>query len=194
MCPLGIRETPPLYCAAHRARWSCTTALGSGLADTLATDLAGINPDEVLGFALHPRLKAEVGNRCTLGLGVYVMGSALDEHHPSHPRFGISLVDLHSDLVLGKRDTSTQVLLGEDDPVGAENDRSFMDLVLGRQRHRPKPAVVNQAPDLCGAEQLHAFGLIQALHHAPGTHSRAGRIGTSRRTEVGLVIRHSSTP
>jgi hypothetical protein len=37
-----------------------------------------MHPDEVLGFALHPRLKAEVGDRCTLRLGVYVMGSALD--------------------------------------------------------------------------------------------------------------------
>src|SRR5258707_4849368 len=125
MCPLGIRETPPLYCAAHRARWSCTTVLGSGLADTLATDLAGIHPDEVLGFALHPRLEAEVGDRCTLGLGVYVMGRALHEHHPSLPRFGISLVDLHGDLVLRIRDTSQHGVLVEDGLVGSENDRSF---------------------------------------------------------------------
>jgi hypothetical protein len=45
-------------------------ALASCLAETLACDLAGIHPDEVLGFAFHPRLKAEVGDRCTLGLGV----------------------------------------------------------------------------------------------------------------------------
>jgi hypothetical protein len=33
-------------------------------------------------------------------------------------RFRIDLVDLHDDLVLGLRDTSAQVLLGEGDPVG----------------------------------------------------------------------------
>src|SRR5689334_20989034 len=82
------------------------------------------------------------------------MGCAPDEYQPSLARFRIGLVDLHGNLVLGVRDTGTQVLFGEEGPVGGENDRSFMDLVLGRQRHRPVPAVVNQAPDPCGAEQL----------------------------------------
>jgi hypothetical protein len=45
------------------------------------------------------------------------------------------MVDLHDNPVLGVRDTSTQVLLGEGDPVGTEHDRPVMDLILtNRQR------------------------------------------------------------
>src|SRR5689334_14788169 len=51
-----------------------TPSLASCLAETLAPDTDGIHPDEVLGFALDPRLEADVGDRRTLSLGVYVMG------------------------------------------------------------------------------------------------------------------------
>ena len=101
--------------------------------------------------ALDPRLEADVGDRCTLGLGVYVMSRTPDEYHPSLACVGIGLVDLQGDLVLGMRDTSAQVLFGEEDLVSAENDRSFMDLVLGRQRHRPIPAVVEPPGELKSA-------------------------------------------
>src|SRR5215472_8256637 len=161
--------------------------LRSCRADTLASAVDGIYPDEMLGLAVDPRLETDVADRGTLGLRVYVMGRAPDEYDPSLARFGIDLVDLHRDLVLGIRNTSTQILLSEGNPVGAENDRSPMNLILGRQRNRPTPTRVNQAPDPSGAEQLHARGLIQGLHEAPGAHSRAGR------TEVSLVIRHTST-
>ena len=57
-----------------------------------------------------------------------VMSGTQDEYQPSLARFGIGLISLERDLVLGVRDTSTQVLLGEGGPVGAEDDRSFMDL------------------------------------------------------------------
>src|SRR6267142_3885661 len=42
----------------------------------LARDTDRNHPDEVLGFALYPRLKANVADRRTLGLGVHVMRRA----------------------------------------------------------------------------------------------------------------------
>jgi hypothetical protein len=50
------------------------------------------------------------------------MGRTQDEYQPSLARFGIGLISLERDLVLGVRDTGTQVLLGEGGPVGAEDD------------------------------------------------------------------------
>src|SRR5689334_21764668 len=114
------------------------------------------------------------------------MGCATNEYQPSLACFRIGLVYLHGNLGLGVRDTGTQVLFCEEGPVGGENDRSVKDLVLGRQCHRPVPAVVNQAPDSCGAEQLHALSLIQPLHYAASTSSRARRSRDSGRTEIGF--------
>src|SRR5690348_3571241 len=156
-------------------------------AEALARDADRNHSDEVLGFGLDPRLKANGADRRTLGLGIYVMRRAPHQHHPPLVLFRIDLVGLHDDLVLGLRDTSAQVLLGEGDQVGTEHDRPVMHLVLRRQRHRPIPAVVDQAPDPPGAEQFQACGLIQLLHHAPGTHSRARRSRTTGRTGVGLM-------
>src|SRR5690242_5263749 len=155
-------------------------------AEALARDADRNHPDEVLGFGLYPRLKADGADRRALGLGIHVMRGAPHEHHPPLVRVRIDLVDLHDDLVLGLRDTGAQVLLGEGDPVGPEHDRPVMDLVLRWQRHRPVPAVVDQAADPPGAEQFQACGLIQLLHYTPGTHSRAWRSRTTGRTGVGL--------
>lgn len=44
--------------------------LASSLAETLASDTGGVDADEVLRFALDPRLEAQAGDRCALGLGV----------------------------------------------------------------------------------------------------------------------------
>ena len=45
-------------------------------AEALARDTDGIHPDEVLGFALYPGLKADVADRRTLGLGIHLMRRA----------------------------------------------------------------------------------------------------------------------
>src|SRR5690242_1638115 len=156
-------------------------------AEALARDADRNHSDEVLGFGLYPRLKANGADRRTLGLGIHVMRGAPHEHHPPLVRFRIDLVDLHDDLVLGLRDTSAQVLLGEGDPVGTEHDRPVMHLVLRWQRHRPIPAVVDQAADPPGAEQFQGCGLVQLLHYTPGTHSRAWRSRTTGSTRVGLM-------
>src|SRR5689334_11333679 len=44
--------------------------------EALARDADRNHPDEVLGFGLYPRLKANVADRRTLGLGIYVMRRA----------------------------------------------------------------------------------------------------------------------
>jgi hypothetical protein len=45
-------------------------------AEALARDADRNHPDEVLGFGLYPRLKANVADRRTLGLGIHVMRRA----------------------------------------------------------------------------------------------------------------------
>lgn len=45
-------------------------------AEALACDTDGNHPDEVLRFALYPRLKADVADRRKLGLGIHVMRRA----------------------------------------------------------------------------------------------------------------------
>jgi hypothetical protein len=45
-------------------------------AEALARDADRNHPDEVLRFALYPRLKANVADRRTLGLGIHVMRRA----------------------------------------------------------------------------------------------------------------------
>src|SRR5690242_1597857 len=146
-------------------------------AEALARDADRNHPDEVLGFGLDPRLKADGADRRTLGLGIHVMRRAPHEHHPPLARVRIDLVGLHDDLVLGLRDTGAQVLLGEGDPVGPEHDRPVMHRVLRRQRHRPVPAVVDQAADPPGGEQFQWSGMTppstgHALSHDADAWSR----------------------
>src|SRR5712691_1416281 len=51
-------------------------------AEALARDADRYHPDEVLGFGLYPRLKANGADRRTLGLGIHVMRRAPHSHHP----------------------------------------------------------------------------------------------------------------
>ncbi len=72
-----------------RGRWSLHSSAGysqprfrksplpaSCRPEALARDADRNHPDEVLGFALYPRLKADVADRRTLGLGIHVMRRA----------------------------------------------------------------------------------------------------------------------
>src|SRR5689334_7968489 len=72
-----------------RGRWSLHSGAGcsqprcrkpplpaSCRTEALARDAGRNHPDEVLGFGLYPRLKANVADRRTLGLGIYVMRRA----------------------------------------------------------------------------------------------------------------------
>ena len=109
-----------------------------------------------------------------------------------HPE--LELVGLHGDLILGVRDTSTQVFVKQRGVPRAQDNRLAIDLVYGRQRRGSIPAVVDQAPHTAAGEQLHAFGLAQGLQHTPGTHSGVGRSRTARRIEIGFIVWHSSKP
>jgi hypothetical protein len=102
----------------------------------------GLDPDHVLGFALNPRPKTDLGEFCTLSLIVDVMRSPRDKHHPALACFWIEVIDLHVNVVLGTGDASTQVLFGKEGPVCEEDDRILKDLVLKRERERPVAAVV----------------------------------------------------
>ena len=106
--------------------------------------------------------------------------AAPDQHGPSLMRLEIKPVDLEGDVVVGVRDTGSEVLIGIGVLGGAENDRTFVQLVLNWQRHGPVPAAVDQSPEPLGAEQPKAFILVQALHHPPpGASGWAGRRGTA---------------
>ena len=71
----------------------------------------------------------------------------------------------HPDEVLGfPLDPRLEIDAG----VGAKDDRPLMHLVLKGQRYRPVPAVVHQAGDCSGPEQLHALGVAQPLQYTPG--------------------------
>jgi hypothetical protein len=72
-----------------RGRWSLRSSAGysqprfrkaplsaSCRAEALARDADRNHSDEVLGFGLYPRLKANVADRGTLGLGIHVMRRA----------------------------------------------------------------------------------------------------------------------
>src|SRR6266496_550279 len=158
-CPLSSPRPPssrtPLQAPPKRsgAPTSCP-------ADAMAPDKSGIYLDKVLRFALDPRLDPGVYDRRALSLGVHMMRRASDQHSPSHARRQIDLVDLHGDVVFGMRDTSTEVLVGEGVLGGAENDRTFVHLVLNRQRRRPIPAVIDEAPEPLDAEQPKTFSLV----------------------------------
>ena len=62
----------------RRCGWHRSFGRGASLcrAEALAHDTDGIHPDEVLGFALYPGLKADVADRRTLGLGIHLMRRA----------------------------------------------------------------------------------------------------------------------
>ena len=53
-----------------------STLSASCRAEALARDADGIHPDEVLRFALYPRLEANVADRRALGLGIRMMRRA----------------------------------------------------------------------------------------------------------------------
>ena len=60
-------------------------------AEALARDTDGNYPDEVLRFGLYPRLKADVADRRTLGLGIGA-GPAREPRHPLRTAFGVVLL------------------------------------------------------------------------------------------------------
>jgi hypothetical protein len=144
----------------------------------------GMDPDHVRGFVLHPRLKTYLGELCSLSLRIDVMCRTRRDHHPALSPFRIEVIDLHVDVELGAGDASTQVLFGEEGPVGKKDDRILKDLVLKRERERPVSAVVGQVADSLGSEQLHGFCVIKALDHAMASPSGpAGRILAARHTQ-----------
>ena len=66
------------------------------------------------------------------------------QHDPSLAPPQIELVGLHGDLILGVRDTSAQVFVKQRGVPRAQDNRLAIDLVYGRQRRGPIPAVVDQ--------------------------------------------------
>ena len=163
-------------------------------AGAAAEDTGGIHLDEVRGHPLDPRLEPGIDERRALGLGIQMMRRPPYQHEPPLARFHIDLVYLHRNLVLGMGDPSTQVFVEEDGVPRPQDNRPLGGPVRDRQRRGPVPAVVDQTPEPSIGEQLEAFSLIQEVHHTPGTYCRPGRRRTARSTEVGLIIRHSSTP
>ncbi len=179
-------DTVPAGHASHSALASCP-------ADAVAPAAGGIHSDEVRRYPLDPRLKPGIDERRALGLGIQMVRRSPYQHEPPLTRFHIDLVRFHRDLILGLCDTSPQVLVEEDGIPRPQDNRPLVDRVRDGQRRRPVPAVVDQAPEPAAGEQLQGFGLTQALQ-PPGTRSRARRRRTAGRTQVGVIIRHSSTP
>src|SRR5690242_3678379 len=196
ICLNDLHRSPRIWfasrCSALFLR--VTLPLASCPADAVAPDTGGIHPDEVRGYPLDPRLEPGTDERRALGLGIQMMRRPSCQHEPSLPRFRIDLVHFHYDLVLGLRDTSTQVLVKEGGVPRAQDNRLSVDLVRNRQRGGSVPAGVGQTPHPAVGEQLHAFSLTQALQHTPGIRSRAGRSRTAGRTGVGFIVWHSSKP
>src|SRR5262245_18374772 len=182
-----LEERPIVAGSSHGVLASCS-------ADAVAPHPGGAHPDKVRRHALDPRLEPGIDERRVLSLGIQMMRRPAYQHMPPLTRFQVELVGLHGDLVLGLGDASTQLLVKEDGVPRAEDDRPCVDLVHDRQRREPVPAGVDQTPKPPAGKQLYALGFAQALHHAPGTQSGACRTRTAGRVEVGLVIRHSSTP
>ena len=129
-------------------------ALASFPKDAVAPQCGGGHPDEVRWHPLDPRLKPRAADRCALGLGIQMMRRSPYQHHPPFARLQIELVGLHGDLVLGVRDTSTQVFVKKRRVPRAQDNRLAVDLVHDRQRRGPISAVIDQAPEPFGAEQL----------------------------------------
>ncbi len=86
---MWLSATRRILAVGGRGRWSLHSSAGypqprpgksplsaSCRAEALARDTDRNHPDEVLGFALYPRLKADGADRRTLGLGVHVMRRA----------------------------------------------------------------------------------------------------------------------
>jgi hypothetical protein len=65
-------------------------------------------------YSLDPRLEPGTDERRALGLGIQMMRRPHYQHEPPLTRVHIDLVHLDRDLVLGLRDTSTQVLVKEE--------------------------------------------------------------------------------
>src|SRR5580658_10557428 len=92
-----------------------------------APDTGGIHPDEVGGYSLDPRLEPGIDERRALGLGIQMMRRPHYQHEPSLKRAHIDLVHLHRDLVLGVRDTGTQVLVKEQGIPRPQDNRLLVD-------------------------------------------------------------------
>ena len=78
---LDFRYLPGLVVIALEGWLSSTSSWKSPLpascrAEALARDADRNHSDEVLGFSLYPRLKANGADRRTLGLGIHVMRRA----------------------------------------------------------------------------------------------------------------------
>src|SRR6516225_10647992 len=83
--------------------------LASFPAAAKAKETGGGHPDEVRRYSLNPRLKPGIDEGRALGLGIEVMRRSAHQHEPPRARLRIDLVGLHGHLVLGVRDTGTQV-------------------------------------------------------------------------------------
>jgi hypothetical protein len=86
---MWLSATRRILAVGGRGRWSLHSSAGysqprfrksplsaSCRTEALARDADRNHPDEVLGFGLYPRLKADVADRRTLGLGIHVMRRA----------------------------------------------------------------------------------------------------------------------
>jgi hypothetical protein len=86
---MWLSATRRILAVRGRGRWSLNSRAGysqprfrksplsaSCRAEALARDADRNHSDEVLGFGLYPRLKANVADRRTLGLGIHVMRRA----------------------------------------------------------------------------------------------------------------------
>ena len=74
--PAELRWSLHLSAGYSQPRFRKSPLPASCRAEALARDADGNHPDEVLGFGLYPRLKANVADRRTLGLGIHVMRRA----------------------------------------------------------------------------------------------------------------------
>src|SRR5690242_6363248 len=91
-----------------------TLPLASCPAYAVAPDPGGSHPDEVRRHPLDPRPEPGTGEWRALGFGIQMMRRPRYQHEPPLTRFGIDLVCFDRDLVLGLRDTRTQVLIKQD--------------------------------------------------------------------------------
>src|SRR5262252_7048521 len=182
---------------AVRGRWPLMLRTGwvvaSRRADAYAKDSRMTDPDEVRRYMLAPRLEPGIDKRRALGLGIQMMCRSARQHDPPLVCLHVDLIHLYGNLVIGVRNTGAQVLVKDGVPR-AQDKRPSVDLVRDRQRREPVPAGEDQSPQPSFGDQVHAFGLAQALQHAPGIRSRVGHSRTAGRTEVGFIIRHSSNP